>query len=267
MGTGVKSQNLSENEESGMRYKKCMRVVMVSDAHLEGIGDPNQDALVRWLDALEVDRVYLLGDIFHHWWGFHGAVMNEYVPVCAALLRLKARGIGLHLVVGNHDFAAGPFFREVLGATVSGPVSVTLDGTRFLLAHGDESDTRWSYRLTRTLLRGPIFAGMMRMLGPSHGGRLLRYLAGASREHMGDLGPLIEQQRKWAVEQLQRAPLDCVVMGHIHHPEVYDVDGGSVVHSGAWIGHRTFVLVEDGVVSLRRWHEDVPPLGMCVSAP
>lgn len=95
-----------------------MTTVMVSDAHLEGIDDPNQVAMVKWLDALRVSRLCILGDLFHHWWGFQGAVMDDYVPVCAALLRLVSHGTRLHVVPGNHDFALGPFFRHTLRATL-----------------------------------------------------------------------------------------------------------------------------------------------------
>ena len=42
---------------------------MVSDVHLEGDSE-RQRAFVAWLDALEADELYLVGDVFHHWWGF-----------------------------------------------------------------------------------------------------------------------------------------------------------------------------------------------------
>lgn len=230
-----------------------MRAVMVSDAHLTGPDDPSQRALVAWLGALEADRLYLLGDLFHFWWGFEGAVMTRYVPVCAALMSLKRRGVSIHMVPGNHDFATGPFFTEALGASVDEQVSVELGGRRYLLAHGDEADRRLGYRLTRRLLRGRGFAGVMRALGPGRGGELLERLAGASREHMGDVAPLVAMQQTWARAQMRERGAEVVVMGHIHWPEVVAVDEGIVVHLGAWLGHRTFLVVEDGAAVLRRW--------------
>jgi UDP-2,3-diacylglucosamine hydrolase len=238
---------------------------MVSDAHLVGPGDPNQRAMVAWLRALETDRLYILGDLFHHWWGYSGAVMTAYVPVCAALMALAERGVAIHVVPGNHDFATGPFFTDVLGATVSGVVVEELGGRRFLLAHGDESDDRLGYRLTRFLLRGRAMAGLMAVLGPGRGARLLERLAGASREHMGEPGPLLAQQQRWAWRELARHDAVVAVLGHVHHPAVV-VDGEkTIIHIGAWIGHRTFLLVEDGVPSLRRWPgEGTDPLGVPV---
>lgn len=235
---------------------------MVSDAHLTGPDDPNQQALVGWLGELSVDRLYILGDLFHHWWGYPGAVQTPYVPVCAALLRLRDAGVQIHMVPGNHDFATGPFFSEVLGAEVTGPCAVSLGGRRYLLAHGDEADDRLGYRVTRAVLRGPAFAALMRGLGPARGWRLLQRLAGTSREHMGDPLPLIEQQRRWALRE--RGDASVVVMGHVHWPGIHREGGVTIVHLGAWIGHRTFLLVEDGELSLRRWERPGAPLGVAL---
>ena len=222
-----------------------MRIAMVSDAHLSGVDDPGQAALVKWLDCLEVDRLILLGDIFHHWWGFSGAVMDEYVPVCAALLRVRERGIDIDFVPGNHDFAAGPFFSERLGARVTGPRREQFDGVDFFLAHGDEADASMGYRLTRWVLRGWMFALLMRVLGPGLGGRLLRRLAGASRHHPANADELMRAQQDWAAERIAEGA-QVVVMGHVHVPGVVARDGGTIVHLGDWVEHRTWLRVQDG---------------------
>lgn len=240
-----------------------MRVVVVSDAHLSGLADPNQALLVRWLDALltaGLDELILLGDIFHHWWGFSGVVLTDYVPICAALLRVKAAGVRIRFVPGNHDFHVGDYFTGVLQAEVTGPVRLTLAGRQFFLAHGDEADTSRGYSLTRSLLRGPVFAGLMRALGPVRGTALLRKLAGSSRDHMGDQQPLLERQRVWATPHLQ-AGAEFVVMGHVHWPGVVTMPEGTVVHLGDWVSHHSFLLIETGEVSLRRLVELEEPLG------
>ncbi|MDG1481039.1 MAG: UDP-2,3-diacylglucosamine diphosphatase [Myxococcota bacterium] len=240
-----------------------MRVVVVSDAHLVGLDDPNQALLVRWLDALltvGLDELILLGDIFHHWWGFSGVVMTDYVPICAALLRVKAAGVTIRFVPGNHDFHVGDYFSKTLEAEVTGPVRLTLSGRSFFLAHGDEADTSWRYTLTRTILRGALFAGIMRLLGPVLGGAFLQKLAGSSRDHMGDQQRLLERQREWATPHLQ-AGAEFVVMGHVHWPGVVAMPEGTVVHLGDWVSHHTFLLIESGEVSLRGLVELQKPLG------
>jgi UDP-2,3-diacylglucosamine hydrolase len=232
-----------------------MRVIMVSDAHLEGLSDPNQAALVAWLDGLSVDRVFLLGDIFHHWWGYRGVVPSAYVPICAALLRLKQRGIPVVFVPGNHDFAVGDFLRQDVGLDVRSAHHQDLDGARFYLAHGDEADQTLGYRLTRAVLRGPVFAGLMRVLGPVRGERLLRRLAGSSRHHPADVDSLLEAQQRWA-DQFLSEGADVVVMGHVHMPALVRRSSGLVVHLGDWVEHRSFLEVDEGRPRLFRIEAD-----------
>lgn len=245
-----------------------MRVVVVSDAHLVGLDDPNQARMARWLEALGaegLDELIILGDLFHHWWGFSGVVLTDYVPICAALLAVKRAGTTIRFIPGNHDFASGDFFERALEAQVGGPCSLTLAGRNFYLAHGDEADVSGSYRLTRTLLRGPVFAGLMRALGPVRGLALLKRLAGSSREHMGDQMPLLQRQRQWAVPHLRNGA-EFVVMGHVHWPGMVRLPDGIVVHLGDWVSHYTFLLIEPGVVELRRLEQLSAPLGVVIAA-
>lgn len=225
-----------------------MRAALISDLHLEGgPDDPVQKAFVDWLDHLEVDALYLLGDLFHGWWGYRDVVPARLVATCAALERVRNRGVAIHVVPGNHDFALGPFFTETLGADVHAPGIHTLDGRKFFLAHGDEADDSLGYRLTRRVLRGPAFAALMRLLGPSNGWQLLHHMAGASRAIPGDPAVLRRRQQAWSQPHLD-AGADYVVLGHIHAPG-RSADG-RVIHLGGWETDRTWCLVEQGEPSL-----------------
>lgn len=231
-----------------------MRVVMVSDLHIEGLDDPTQLRFVDWLDALQADELVLLGDLFHHWWGWRGAVSIAYVPVCAALLRLRARGVRLAVVPGNHDFALGPFFRDTLGADVRGWHAREIDGTSFALAHGDEADRRLGYVLTRMTLRGRFFAAIMRGLGPAWGTRLLCALAGRSRSYPAPRPALLDAQRRWAIQRLSEGA-SVVVLGHSHSPGVETIRGGQLIRLGDWSRGRVWLDVVDGQPRLVRESE------------
>ncbi len=217
-----------------------MLAAMLSDAHLTGLGDPVQERVTTWLDGLEAEHCYVLGDLFHFWWGFEDAVLEEYRPVLSALQRLRDRGIGLTCVRGNHDFCLGPFFTEVLGATVADSVQVELGGLRYLLVHGDQPDRTLGYRLTRRVLRGRAFDRLMKGLGPGGARWLGHRLAGTSRRIGGGSGPLLEAQQAWAAEQLA-GDVDVVVLGHSHVLGSWDLDGGRLINlgdfarDGAWL--------------------------------
>jgi UDP-2,3-diacylglucosamine hydrolase len=232
-----------------------LRAAVLSDAHLQGLEDPAQHRMVALLDALETERLYLLGDLFHFWWGFRGAVMSEFVPALAALHRVTRRGVPITYVPGNHDFALGPFFKDALGVTVSSEVREVFGGRRYVMLHGDEADTSAAYALTRAVLRGPAFAALMRLSGPAGARRIGLKLAGASREHGGDPTPLIDAQKALAAEKI-RAGADVVVVGHTHRPGVEALEGGGTfINLGDFHHHRTWLAITEEGHELRRWPE------------
>ncbi len=227
-----------------------LAAAMLSDAHLQGLDDPGQVAVVRLLDGLKTERVFVLGDLFHFWWGFRGVVYAEFVPTLDALRRLVARGVDVAFVPGNHDFAIGPHF-EALGVRVVSELDVTLAGRRFYCAHGDEADDGWGYRLTRSVLRGRAFGAFMAAAGPSGARRIGHALAGASR----DLPPspdLVARQQAWG-QSILRQGFDVVVCGHTHAPELTDSAHGTFVNLGGFAEDRTWLAVtQDGALELRR---------------
>lgn len=227
-----------------------MHAAMISDAHLRGLRDPVQRRLVDLLDGLEAERLYILGDLFHFWWGFGDAVFSEFVPVLAALERLSRRGVAITYVPGNHDFALGPFFTRDLGVAVRSRVALRLGGERYLLVHGDEADRSPGYALTRWLLRGPAFAALMRASGPTRARRIGLRLAGSSRGHGGDSGPLVQAQKAWAIPYLQGG-FDNVVMGHSHSPQIESLAGGRFINLGDFHSSGTWLAVTEEGPELR----------------
>lgn len=223
-----------------------MRVALLSDAHVAGPEDPRQARLLRFLDGLRVDRLCLLGDVFHHWWHFGGEPFAGYAPVVTAL-----RGRPLVFVPGNHDWHAAGFFARELGATVGAPVRETWDGLRVHLGHGDEVDTSLGYRATTAALRSRPFAAAMDAAGPALAWRTLGRLAG----RLGDRGP----DEALCAAQVERARsylatgAELVAFGHTHAPGVHRLPEGIYVNLGDWVTHHTWLLVDDGHVDLKRY--------------
>lgn len=217
-----------------------MRVAVLSDAHLAGPDDPNQSLLLRFLDGLQVDRLCVAGDLFHHWWDFGGVPFPEYAPVADALRRFDVA-----YVPGNHDWRAAAFF----GGTPV--VRETWDGLRVYVAHGDEVDRTAGYRAASALLRSVAFARVVEALGPARAWRFLARVAGRVGAGTPD-ARLCEAQRMRATELLGEGA-DLVVFGHTHAPGVHALPRGTYVNLGDWVRHHTWLLVEDGSVDLRRF--------------
>lgn len=235
-----------------------MRAALLSDAHLGGPGDPNQQRLISFFERLEADRLALLGDIFQHWWHFPapGAPaepFRAYAPVIAALRRHR-----LIFVPGNHDWHAAPFLRDELGAEVcppGGAIRAVWDGVRVHLAHGDEADRSAGYRLISAALHSRPFHALVDRLGPDRGWRLLARIAGEPHPDRRPSPALLAAQRACAARRLDPAApdaADLVVFGHTHAPGVERIGGGCYVNLGDQVRHHTWLWFEDGRFELRR---------------
>ena len=229
-----------------------MRTTLVSDAHLNGLADPNQASLVDFLRRWETDELVLVGDVFDAWWGWSHAVYSAYVPLLGTLWDLRRRGVRVTWVGGNHDFFAGTVIQQDLGIAVAPRWEGRAGAQRVVAIHGDEADVSWGQRALTMLLRGPVAHGVMRILGPGAGWSLSRKLSGHSRAHGGPgLERILDAQRVLA-DRMLGTDADVLCVGHSHAPGVETRTGGTLVNLGDWLDHRTFAVVEDAV-ELRHW--------------
>ena len=149
--------------------------LLISDVHLGA----QPDAEERWKEALfeelvgrlgDSDRLLLLGDIFDVWIGWSSVLPAVYLGVGAVLRRAALRGVEIHLVVGNHDFAPGRVLERDLGMRIhEGPTRLPgrAGSVPLMIAHGDEpAAARWSYRLMRRALRWRPLVLALRLLPP-----------------------------------------------------------------------------------------------------
>ena len=202
--------------------------LLLSDVHLRGLQDPNQDLLVRLLRAEDWGRVFVLGDLFHFWWGHDGQVSAQFVPVLAALHACAAAGCQVHFIPGNHDFAVGAGL-EKLGIQVAQELRVHLAGHATLLAHGDQADLSLGYRGASRVLRSLPFAVLMRLLGPTRGAKLGSRLAA---DHEGGGSERILQAQKVWAETNFGPGCRLVVCGHSHTPGLHKLSNGALLNLG-----------------------------------
>jgi len=228
-----------------------MKRLLISDAHLTGLQDPNQALLVDLLMKTDADEVYFLGDVFHFWWGQAGYRDPDFEPFLSAIERLRERQISCHWVRGNHDFHLGPVLEEDLGVVVADQFRLTISGAEVLLVHGDEADRSFGYRLTKAVLRGRVFAGLMNRLSPERVKFIGQKMAGSSRDHMGSNTRLLLAQEEWATAQ-HKSGVDVVVLGHSHAPGISQLASGILVNLGDFVQAHTYLEI-DSELRLCRW--------------
>jgi UDP-2,3-diacylglucosamine pyrophosphatase LpxH len=237
------------------------RAVWISDVHL-GTRGCNAELLLDFLNTVDTERLYLVGDIVDGWrlkrsWYWpesHSAVMH-------AILRKARHGTRVIYVPGNHDEVARAYLDVALGSIeIRDPaVHTSADGRRFLVLHGDQFDgvvtcARWLALLGDwaydTVLRANIgFNAVRRRLGLGYWS-LANFLKGRAKTAM----QYICNFEAAVAEEGRRQKVDGVICGHIHHASLREIDGITYANDGDWVESCT-ALVEhpDGQLAIVDW--------------
>src|SRR5262245_4640121 len=200
-------------------------VFFVSDAHLGVEGEECEAArtarLHDFLNSLpgRASSLYIVGDLFDFWFEYRSAIPRRHFATLAALARLRATGVDITYLNGNHDFWLGTFFRDTLGIrTVDGAVTVEAQGRKLWLHHGDGLvGGDLGYRMLRAVLRSRAAIAMYGLLHPDLGLPLARAVSRWSRASRGE--PPLAPERLWReiAEPRFREGYDGVLIGHFHH--------------------------------------------------
>ncbi len=240
-----------------------VRTVWLSDVHL-GCKDCRADYLLDFLQRVDCETLYLLGDIVDFW-----AMRRQFMWPAAhyEIIRLimhKARhGTRVVYVPGNHD----DVMREFIGHNF-GPVEilrdshhVTKDGRQLLLLHGDSLDGHVQLDWVSRHLGDALYDGLMwvhRWVSRGRHRLGLRYwsLANYVKTRVKNARTAIAAFEQAALAEARRRGADGVVCGHIHHPNLYLQDGLLYCNDGDWIESCT-ALTEDqsGALELLHWSD------------
>ena len=246
-------------------HRKKYRTVWISDVHL-GTRGCAAEMLIDFLDHVDSDTMYLVGDIIDGWRlkkkFYWPATHNDIVW---RILKRAKRGTRIVYVPGNHD----EMFRQFTGLNFGG-VEIkraafhdTADGRRLLVLHGDEFDTIMLAHRWLAIVGDTAYALMMR----------LNHLTNRVRSRMGlpywSLSKAAKHKVKNAVEFIsrfeelvaraaQQRGVDGVVAGHIHTAEYRLIDGVEYYNDGDWVEGCT-ALVEhfDGRMEILHWADEI----------
>lgn len=235
-----------------------MKIVFIADAHLKGLGDPNQKDLVRFLKELrKIDILVVLGDLFDFWAGSNKVAFSEYAPILECFSSLRKRGTGLIYLEGNHDFRMGRFFSETLGGGVyPDRHEMVIEGKKVLLSHGDTISMTKGYALWRGFLRSPLFTLVLLAAPHEFVWKVAKSLSGKSREYNGTSTEVEDGLVEFAKRRIGDG-FDAVVLAHSHTPGISKHEwlgrAGIYANPGSWAGQRSYLVYEDGEFRVERW--------------
>ena len=237
------------------------RTIFVSDIHL-GTRGCKADFLLDFLKHTESEKLFLVGDIIDGWrlkktW-FWTQAHNDVVQ---KVLRKARKGTEVIYVPGNHDEFARDFLDQEFGQikVVRDAMHETIDGRKFLVAHGDECDgvmiyAKWLAILGDTayvtaLTLNTWFNAVRRRFGLPYWS-LSKYL----KHKVKNAVQFISNYEHSMARMARERGADGIVCGHIHHAEIREIDGITYLNDGDWVEGCT-ALVEhfDGRWEILHW--------------
>jgi len=158
----------------------------------------------------------------------------------------------MHYIVGNHDFWIGNFFTKTLGIKVyKEPITLTIQGKKTFLAHGDEL---FPYDPIRFVLRNKINIFLFSLLRPYIGLRIARLVSRISRKFSAKKTIKWKKLYKIACQKLDEG-YDAVILGHIHSPRHLKYKKKEFLLIGDWIRNFSYGKLEDGKFKLCFWEQ------------
>ncbi|WP_334655986.1 UDP-2,3-diacylglucosamine diphosphatase [Sphingomonas panaciterrae] len=251
--------HLPERAVERTRY----RTIWISDVHL-GTRGCNAGMLIDFLDHVDSDTMYLVGDIVDGWRlrrKFYWPAAHS--DVVWRLLKRAGRGTRMIFIPGNHDEA----FRQFCGLDFGGiairrnAIHVTADDRRLLVLHGDEFDAitlahRWLAHVGDTaysllMLANRAVNAFRRRVGLPYWS-----LSKHAKARVKNAVAFISRFEEIVAEAAGARGVDGVVCGHIHTAEMRTIGDIAYFNDGDWVESAT-ALVEhvDGRMEIVHWAE------------
>jgi len=245
--------------------RRKYRTIWISDVHL-GTRGCNADLLIDFLDHVDSDTLYLVGDIIDGWRLKKKLYWPEsHNDVVWRVLKRAHRGTRIVYVPGNHD----EMFRQFSGLHFGGveiarsAIHETADGRRLLVLHGDEFDAvmlshRWLAYLGDAAYEAVM--GLNRWVNRAR--RLLNLpywsLSKYAKSKVKNAVAFITKFEEVVAREAGLRGVDGVVAGHIHAADIRTLDGICYYNDGDWVEGCT-ALVEhfDGRMEILHWADEV----------
>lgn len=253
----MKPNELMEFEEIPTRY----RAIWISDIHLGTSGCKAEFLLdfLRWNDAR---HLYLVGDIIDGWQLKKGWYWKQsHNDVVQKILRKSRKGTQVTYIAGNHDEVVRQFLGMAFGdiRIVDETTHQLLDGRVLWVTHGDLFDgviqhAKWLAHLgdslyTLILKLNHHFNQIRHRLGLSYWS-LSQYL----KHRVKNAVAFITTFEEALTNEAKRRGYDGVVCGHIHKPEIRNINGVLYCNDGDWVESLSaLVETNSGELQIIHW--------------
>ncbi len=242
------------------------RTIWLSDMHL-GAKSSQTDKLLAFLNGVQCETLYLVGDIVDGWKLGRGWRWTEtQTEIVQDILHRARSGIRVVLVPGNHD----PMFRHFSGLAFCGleirneVVHETADGRRMWVLHGDDHDGLGHHPRCLSLMADAAYqatVSLNRFINAfrKRMGKPYWSLPTYVKTHFPKSARFIQRFEETISAEAAKRGYDGVVCGHIHVATMKTINGIQYCNDGDWVESCTCLvehsdgrleLVEAGAASM-----------------
>ena len=245
--------------------RRRYRTVWISDVHL-GTRGCNDRLLIDFLDHVDCETLYLVGDIIDGWrlkkrfyWPErHNAIVRRF-------MKRAKHGTRVVYIPGNHD----EMFRQFSGMNFGGveirrkAIHTTADGRRLLVLHGDEFDAIMLAHRWLAFAGDAAYTALLKLNVMVNAVRRrfdLPYwsLSKHAKHKVKNAVEFISRYEETVAREAARLKVDGVVCGHIHTAEERRFGDVTYYNDGDWVEGCT-ALVEHGCgrMEILHWADEI----------
>ncbi|RVT39878.1 UDP-2,3-diacylglucosamine diphosphatase [Sphingobium algorifonticola] len=261
--------------EADVAGRRRYRTIWISDIHL-GTRGCNAAMLIDFLDNVDSETMYLVGDIIDGWRlkkkFYWPATHNDIVW---RIMKRAKRGTRVVYIPGNHD----EMFRQFTGLNFGGveirrkAIHETADGRKLLVLHGDEFDTIMLAHRWLAFVGDAAYHALMSLnlwVNKVRNWFDLPYwsLSKMAKHKVKNAVEFISKFEEVVAHEAGARGVDGVVCGHIHNAEVREIAGIEYYNDGDWVEGCT-ALVEhfDGRMEVLHWADEIAARPSADAAP
>ena len=238
--------------------KRDVDLIIISDVHLGTYGCHAKE-LLRYLKSVKPKHLILNGDIIDIWQFSKRYWPESHMKVVRKILKFVAEGVPVTYLTGNHDEMLRKFADFRLGSlTLTNKLSLRLEKDSAWIFHGDIFDvtmqhSKWLARLGAMGYDSLILLNSFVNWTLSKLGREKMSLSKKIKNSIKNAVKFINDFEVTAASLAIEKGYQYVICGHIHHPEIKQIEtpNGSVTYlnSGDWIENLTALEYHLG-----EWH-------------
>ncbi|MBD1427396.1 UDP-2,3-diacylglucosamine diphosphatase [Sphingobacterium arenae] len=238
--------------------KRNVELVVISDVHLGTYGCRSKE-LLRYLNSINPQKLILNGDIIDIWQFRKSYFPESHLRVLKHILDLAYKGCDVVYITGNHDEMLRKFGKMQFGRIeLTNRKLLNIDNKKVWFFHGDVFDasiqhTKWLAKLggwgyDRLIqLNNIINWGLVKLGYEKYS--LSKRIKNSVKKAIRFISDFEETASHLAIEN----GYDYVVCGHIHQPQIRQVETKKGVctymNSGDWIENLTALEYHQG-----RWN-------------